>query len=469
MLAAFIKLFDTQHLIHKDLRTDQSLPSTEDLLKRILRVAWPAIVEAVLVSIVSIADTMMIGVLGYEAIAAVGLTTQPRMIVLAFFMSLNVGITAVVARRRGSNDRDKANRSLAQALTISIVVALVISVVAVIFSRQILLFAGAAPDTIDLAQDYFEIIIGGIVFNIISMAITAAQRGVGNTRLSMYTNLTANLVNIVFNWLLIEGNLGFPRLEGRGAAIATTLGYFVASIMAIVSVLQKDGFLHLQFKNMLRLQKEILSPLFQVGLSAGVEQVFMRVGFFLIARMVATLGTVAFAAHQICINILNVSFAFGDGLGSASSSLMGQSLGEKRPDKAVCYGSIARRLGLMLAVVLSALFLIFRRAIILPFSTEAQVIDLCSTVMLFIAALVPIQITQVIYSQGLRVAGDTRYVAATSLVSIAVIRTVSAYVLAFVCHMGLIGIWCGFVIDQFVRMVSHRVRFRTGKWAYKSL
>ncbi len=174
----------------------------------------------------------------------------------------------------------------------------------------------------------------GLIFNSLSMTINAAQRGAGNTRISMRTNLTANLVNVVFNYLLIGGNLGFPRLGVAGAAVATVLGSAVSLGMAIASLLHRDRFLTVLEKEPWRFDGTVLKSLANISSSAFVEQVFMRIGFFIYAKIVASLGTTDFATHQICMNIMSLSFTFGDGLSVASAALVGQSLGAKRPDMA---------------------------------------------------------------------------------------------------------------------------------------
>ena len=137
------------------------LPDERTVLKTTLNIAWPSILESFLISLVGMVDTVMVGSLGSYAIAAVGLTTQPKFIALAVFMSLNVAISAIVARRRGEGDRDSANRVLVQALIISVALTVVISVVTVIWADPIIRLCGSAPDTHDAAVGYLRIIQGG--------------------------------------------------------------------------------------------------------------------------------------------------------------------------------------------------------------------------------------------------------------------------------------------------------------------
>ena len=440
------------------------LPSASESMQTLAKIAWPAILESVLISLVSLVDTMMVSSLGHEAIASVGLTTQPRFIVLAIFMSLNVGVTAVISRRFGEGDRESANRTLRQILLIVTVLGAVLSALAVFFAEPLLRFAGAQADTIEGAVQYFSIIIGGGIFSIISLTINAAQRGCGNTKIAMTTNVTANLVNIVFNYLLIGGHFGFPRLEVRGAAIATTLGYFVAFVIAVRSISHPDRFLHISFRHSFRPRWKDLSSLINVGSSAAVEQIFVRVGFFLFAKIIAGLGTVAFSTHQVCMNMMNLSFAFGDGLAVSASALVGQSLGKRRRDHAVLYGHLAQRVGLIIGGCMTVFFLLLRRQLMIPFSDSEEMIVLGAQILIILGCICPAQISQVIFSNCLRVAGDTRYVALVSLVCIGLGRTVVAYLFTYTLAGGLIGAWMSIVVDQVSRLILNGVRFSRGKW-----
>ena len=224
------------------------LPSNKEIYQTAFRIAWPSTLEAVLVGLVGVIDTIMVSALGSGAIAAVGLTNQPKMIVLATIMSLNVSVTAIVARRKGAMERLDANRCLRFSMLISAVIAIVLSALGYFFARPMMIFAGAGEDVLDMAVTYFKIIMVGTLFNGLSMTINAAQRGAGNTKISMVTNLAANLVNMVFNYLLISGHCGFPALGVAGAAIATVIGSVVSLVIAIISLLYHDGFLSLRMK-----------------------------------------------------------------------------------------------------------------------------------------------------------------------------------------------------------------------------
>lgn len=207
-----------------------------------------------------------------------------------------------------------------------------------------------------------------------------------------------------------------------------------------------------------------MSSIISISGSAMVEQVFMRIGFFTYAKIVATLGTVAFATHQVCMNIINLSFAFGDGLGVAASSLVGQSLGEKRPDMALIYGKTGQRMAFGVSTVLFFLFLFGGRFLVSLFSTDVQVQTLGAEIMVIIACTTHFQTSAVVFSGCLRGAGDTKFVAMTSFLSIGIIRPILSYLLCAPLGLGLVGAWLGLLADQFLRFSLNMFRFKGGRW-----
>ncbi len=441
-----------------------SLPTTREVYKNSFNMSWPCAFEAVLVSLVGSIDIMMVGGLGAEAIAAVGLTNQPKFVLLAMIFSLNVGVTAIVARRKGAEDFKGANSCLKQSIILSFIISLIMAISGYIFANEIMLFAGAGEDVINDSVAYYKILMVSIVFTSLSLTINAAQRGVGNTKISMRTNVVANIVNLIFNYFLINGIWIFPRLEVRGAAIATTLGSIVGFLMSVFSVYYNTRILDLRGKGNWKFDKATMKAFLSISGSSVVEQVFMRIGFFSFAIIVAALGTIAFATHQICMNVINLSFCFGDGLSAAAASLVGQNLGAKRPDKAKIYGKTGQRMAFIVSTVLFFVFILARKQIIMLFNSEEHIVSLGGMIMIIIAFTTHAQTSQTVYNGCLRGAGDTKFVALISFISIALIRPGLAWILCFPANLGLKGAWIALFADQTMRYILGKKRFDSGKW-----
>ncbi len=440
------------------------IPDNRTIYRRTFHIAWPSAVESVLIALIGAVDLMMVGGLGSEAIAAVGITNQPKFLVLATILALNTGVTVLVSRRKGAGLQKEANIYLRQAFMLSVVLSLLLSLGGAVFAPQILSFAGATPDYLDLAVTYFRIIMFGNFFYCVGLTITAAQRGIGNTRISMVTNIAANLVNLVMNAMLINGLFFFPRLEVAGAAIATAMGNIVSFFIAVYSVSHKDGFLQLKLNQNWLPDRRAIRDLFNISWSALVEQIFLRIGFLMYAKAVAGLGTVAFAAHQIVMNIMSISFSVGDGLSIANTSLVGQSLGAERSDMAIIYGKVAQRIGLVLAVIVSASITLFRAQLMGLFSSEAAVIAAGEIPLIFLSVTVLFQIVQVIIIGSLRGAGDVKFVALLMLISVTIVRPVLTWILCYPLNLGLPGAWMSVLLDQFTRYLVSYLRFRKAAW-----
>lgn len=428
--------------------------------------AWPAVMESFFIALAGMVDSLMVSSLGPSAVAAVGLTTQPKFIGLCIFIAMNVSVSALVARRLGEEDRRGANQVLVMAVLFTIVAGIVISVICVAFAHPIIAFCGANEDTHESAVTYFRIIMGGMIFNILTMVINAAQRGAGNTKIAMKTNVTSNVVNMIGNYLLIGGNFGFPRMEIAGAALATVFGTVVACIMSIMSLASKDKFISLPYiiKEKVNVTLEPAKNMAKIASSVFVEQVLMRIGFLTVSIMVAKLGTAAFAAHQVGMNVMNLSFSFGDGMQVAAVALCGRSLGAQKPEQARMYGAVCQRIGNIISVVLAILYLAFGSWYYHLYFVEEDIIAIGVQITRVLTVIVLLQIAQVIYMGCLRGAGDVMFTTVASTVSITLIRPIASYVLCYICGLGIIGIWLGILCDQFSRFCLTNWRFKTGKW-----
>ncbi len=456
--------FFSSDTILKNTEVNGEIPSTRNILGTVAKIAWPSTVESFFVALVALIDTIMVSGLGESAVAAVGLTTQPKFIGLAFFMSVCVSVSAIVARRRGEDNPTAANKTLYNALGINLIATAVVSVAFFFLSGPILKFVGSNADTHDDAEVYLKITMCAIIFQVVSLTINAAQRGSGNTKVVMRSNLVSNAVNLLFNFLLIHGNLGFPALGVAGAAIATVLGTIAAMIMSIISVLPGKGFVSIYSLKFFNFDRSILASIYKVGSSSLVEQGFLRFGFLLFSIFAASLGTIAFAAHQIGMNIMSLSFSFADGLSIAAVSLVGRSLGQGRPYLAKLYGAMCQRIGFVISLILAIIYFFFGTNIYGLFSDRSDVLEYGAVITNLISFIVFMQIAQLIYMSSLRGAGDTKFTAYASFISVGVIRPISTYILGFVVGWGLIGLWVGVLIDQTLRVVLSSARFKQGKW-----
>ena len=440
---------------------------SKELILEAIRMAWPAVLESFFVALAGMIDTMMVSTLGTYAVAAVGLTTQPKFIALALFLSSNIAVNALAARRFGQKNRENANKILYTAIVFVIISAVIISTITFIGADQIIRWCGSNADTHEAGVTYFRVIQAGMIFNVLSLVINAAQRGCGNTQIAMTTNVTSSIVNIVFNYLLIGGNFGFPRLGMFGAALATVLGTVVACIMSIISISKSDCFLSIPYiiKHKIKPGFDAFRSIISLSFNLLLENIAMRIGFLTTSIIAAKLGTDAFAAHQVGMNLLSLAFSLGDGMQVAAVALIGRSLGEKNTEKAKHYGNICQKIGFIISVVLAVIMFFFGREIFSLFFNKADILDMGVLISRYIMIIVLFQVSQIIFAGCLRGAGDIKYCLWASLISVTIIRTLVTWSLAGgILNLGLSGIWLGVLSDQLSRFIFLSIRFREGKW-----
>ncbi|MBQ1889021.1 MAG: MATE family efflux transporter, partial [Firmicutes bacterium] len=335
----------------------------------------------------------------------------------------------------------------------------------------ILLLAGKgiSEATIGYATEYFRIQMYGMIPLCMTFTCTASLRGCGDTKMPLFYNTTANVVNVVFNYLLIYGKFGFPRMEVVGASLATVIGQTTATVIAMTLMLSKTRYVYLDLKEKLSFDRDIEHNIITIGLPSMIEQLFMRAGVMIFTRTVAGLGDISYATHQICMNIQSLSFMSGQAFSNASTTLMGQSLGRGRVDMADVYVRHTRHLGLVFAVVLASLFFFFGGHVVALYNETPEVIYLGRQILMFVAFMQPFQNQQFITNGGLRGAGDTKFSAFTIMVTVLIVRTSLGILFINYLDFGLWGAWIALVTDQLLRTAMIIGHYNTGKWRFLKL
>lgn len=436
-----------------------------NMYKKVIALTWPAFIELFMSTLFGMVDMIMVGRLSSSAIAAIGLTQNPFMLLLAAFAAVNIGTTTLVAWSTGAGDTQKASLITRQTLIINIFLGTIMSLIGIFLSPYIVRFMGANTDTFKDANIYFQIISSGLLFQTVTMGITAALRGAGETRLPMVYNIASNLFNVFGNYVLIYGKFGFPKLGVQGAAISTTVSRFLACAFALYIVyIWRKSPIHISVKTSYRPDFKIIKQIFYIGTPAAFEQIVLHSGLMMFARIVSGLGTAAFAAHQIGLNISGLTFAPSMAFGVASTTLVGQSLGAGDKQKAQKFANITHRTSVAVACIIGLIFLLFSYQLAALYTKDKAVIAAAGLVLKIMAFAQTGQSTQLSIAGALRGAGDTMYPLYASIFGIWIFRVCVAFVFVYIFNWGLIGAWVALLIDQYMRATIVYLRFRSGRW-----
>ena len=438
------------------------------LRMNIFHIVWPVFIEVLLGSLFGMIDMMMVGRISEhaaQAVSAVGMTNQPVFLGLSFVQALNVGGTAIIARYYGAKKYKNISLVLKHVMFLAMLgFVLPISVLMILLAPYVLSFLGADVSVIEVGSAYFRVIMLGFIFQSYSFTMTAALRGIGETKIPMRNNLIANSLNVLGNAVLIYGLFGFPVLGVNGAAISTALSNVIAMLLNLRYVLSKKSVLYLDFKEKFEFRFEMMKDLIRIGLPTALEQLALRVGIISFLNIVSGLGTNVYAAHQISLNILNLTYSPAQAFGITASTLMGQSLGAKNEQLARMYTRMCQRIGFVIAIGMS-LFIFFGSKTLAEFySTEPEIIRNTMIALTIVAFVQPFQSHQLITSGALRGAGDTVWPLIAIFVGSILIRVSLGYIFVNMIGLGLAGAWYAVFIDQFIRWLIILFRFKSGKW-----
>jgi putative MATE family efflux protein len=433
------------------------------LRRQALSLALPVVFEFLLIGLVDIVNTMMMGSIGPAAIVAVSLCAQPIMFMQAVFIALGVGATALVARASGGGFRREADAATTQAVVVGAACGLVVGLLGVVFSDAVVRWMGAAPDVRPAAVMYMRARACTLPLMAVSLIASACLRGAGDVRTPMKVNMAANLVNVGVGLPLTFGLFGLPRLEVAGVATGA-MAAAVASFLAYLWSLSAPGRGVRVSLRGFRPDGELIRRIVRVGLPAALEVMVLRGGQVLFARMVAGLGTLAFAAHQITVLTETFVFVPAQGLQVAATTLVGQKLGARRPDLAERGAYETLRMGLIATSVAAVLVFLFPRTMLRLFTANEEVIALAVVNARLFALALPGLAMNFVLAGGLRGAGDTRWPLVTAGVGVWGIRLCLGYLLGLELHLGLLGVWIAMTVDHTLRGVLVFFRFRGGAW-----
>ncbi len=445
-------------------RSELAQMSQDNLVRAVLLLALPVIVEMALQSTVGIADVAMVGRLGPASIAAVGLSNQVYMLALTVFAAVRTGTTVLVARMVGGGDNEGANRAARQSLLLTVWVALVLAAFGLLFPAAGLRLLGAEEVVVQAGVGYMRWKAISVIFAIIVMTGTGILRGCGDTLTSMYANVTTNLLNIALNWVFIFGNLGMPAMGTAGAGFATMLGRATGAVIMLYVLLRGKSSIRIKFRDSNKLDWPILRRVMNVGIPAAMEELMLRGAQIFFTMIITSLGTNIYAAHQVALRAQSMAFMPGMGFAVAATTLVGQNLGAKQPQVARRAGWLTMGLAIAFMSTVGVLLYFFTEPIMGFFTDEPEVISAGVTVLRIMAAAMPLLAVARVSAGALRGAGDTKYVMWGTGISIWFARLGLAFLFVKVFNWGLAGAWLGMTADQILRAIIFGTRYYLGKW-----
>jgi putative MATE family efflux protein len=435
-----------------------------NLTRSVIRLAWPVVIQQVSFATVQLVDTFLVGHLGEDALAGVGLASILFWFPLSGMFAIGIGATAVAARNVGAGRPEQADVTLRSAQMLALIWGVVVGAVFFATAAPMLRIMGAEPKALEEGVLYMQAAAFGIPFYSVLYASTACLQGAGDTRTPMLIMLVVNVVNGVVAYLLINGPGPFPEYGVRGSGLGFLAAALAGASLVLGFLIRGKGALHLTPSRALSVDRSETRRILRVGLPSGAEQLQFQMAFMTYTRIIATLGTTALAAHQVALRIEGLVFMPGFALGVAATTLVGQGLGAGRADLAEKAATSAGRIAFVFMTAAGVALMIFGGPITRLFINDDDVVDIGRKLLLIFGFALPAMAVSLSLGGALRGAGDTRSVLAIMTAGVWGVRLVPAYLLAVVAGLGVPGAWAAAVMDINTRALLMFLRFRQGRW-----
>lgn len=426
----------------------------------LLFIGIPIIVGQLGTIILGFADTLMIGHHSTQELAAAGFVNSIYALLLLFYLGFSYGLTPVVGRLYGMEQKEGIGQKVRNSIVANMTVGMLLVILMTILYFN-LEHVGQPRELLSFIKVYFLVNLISVLF--VGMFNTLKQffDGIGRTKVPMWVMLAGNVLNILLNWLLIYGKAGFPEMGILGAGLATlTSRVFMALALVAVMLLHpkyriyRDGILHGATNRADFIELNRLG--WPVALQLGME----TAAFSLSCVMVGWLGTIPLAAHQVMITVSQVFYLALSGLASAMSIRVSYFVGQKDFVAVKTNAADGFRLVLLIAAVMSVPVFLLRHQVGALFTDNAEVQQIVATLIIVLVVYQFGDGLQYNYANALRGIACVKPMVYIAFFAYFVVSLPLGYLLGFVFHFGIVGIWSAFPIGLTIAGILYYVRFR---------
>lgn len=452
--------------------TSPGASSSASLTRELLSLAWPAVLQGLVATVVLFTDRLILGRYATEAIGSMGISGPVLWSVFSVFGAYSAGIIAVIGRAVGARSLDRVARILPAVLRFAAGVGLVVAIVGILTRHAIaegLSGGSATSEQIQTwAADYMLIVFAAAPLHFVATAgMTALQAG-GDTRTPMWVSAAAGLTNLGVSVVLVYGLWGLPELGVTGAALGTASAFALELALTLWALRRSRGPVRLGMSPPAADPSEgpPLRSVLKVSAPTFSEKILYHSGYVAFTALIGHLGDVPLAAHQALLAIESVSFISADAFGIAAGALVAMKLGGERPDEAEQVGWRALWISAGVLSLVSLVFLLVPEACVAIFTDDPEVIRLGAQCLRVAAVAQPLMAITDAMAGALRGAGDTKTPMRAAVLGPILVRLSACAVLAYPMGLGLLGIWIGSTLDWVVRATWLTLAFRRGDWRH---
>ncbi|WMJ79097.1 MATE family efflux transporter [Clostridium sp. MB40-C1] len=433
--------------------------------RTLLKVAFPIIIQNFIVSSLNMIDTMMIGKLGEIEIASVGIANQYFFLFNLIIMGVFSGCGIFVSQFWGRKDIKNIRKMLGIGLVSGGSIAVIFTLVAAIFPKQIIGIFNTNPQVIELGSQYIRVVCLSYIFTAITFNFAFASRCIEHAVLPMIVSSFALLSNVFFNYIFIFGHFGAKPMGVKGAALATVIARVFECIILIVYIYLSKGVLAAKFNEMLNFGKEFGIKVFKTVSSVVLNEACWGLGFVIYSVAYGRIGAKAMASIQICNTVQNLFMVIIFGIANASVVMIGNKIGANCEEEAKQYGKKLIKLACVIALGLASMLYLNSKRILQFFNISNEVYH-DSLIILYIMSLIMlVRVFNITTIVGiLRGGGDTKYALKLEAITMWCIGVPISFIGAFLFKLPVYVVYALVTIEEVIKAITALRRFISNKW-----
>lgn len=450
----------------------------EEQIRLVLCLSLPAILAQLTSIAMEYIDAGMVGSLGANATAAIGLVASSTWLVGGTCVGLSAGFYVQVAQLIGAGDNKRATNVLRQAITTLLLLGGVVMSIGFAVHKQLPVWLGGDEAILSDASTYFMIFCFSIPFMLIRQMSAGMMQATGDMKTPSILSGSVCVLDVIFNLFLIFptrevsflGKVFTVRGAGlgvTGAALGTTFADAVIAILMFYFVAARNKKISLKNKGSWKWEKQILANALKIAVPMSLDQFFMCSAYVAGTKIIASLGTVAIAAHSLAVTAESLCYMPGYGIGSAATAIIGQTIGADRKDLTKSFSRVSVYIGMAMMGLTAVFMYLFAPIAFKLLTSDPSVAALGTKVLRLELIAEPLYGASICCAGVFRGAGDTLMPSIMNLVSMWGVRIVLAAVL--VPSMGLMGFWLAMAIELCFRGIVFLIRLYSGTWMKKSL
>lgn len=419
----------------------------KDQYQRNIKLAGPVMIGSLGHIMVGVADSLMVGkLLGPIPLAAVSLANSIFHIPLVFAIGIAFGLTPLIANADGEGDTSKIARLWKNGLVVNLTFGVLVMLL-LLASGPLFYHLKQEPQVVEYALPYFFVITSGIIPMMLFLNLKQFAEGLSDTAIATRVSLVANVINVILNYLLIEGVWLFPKLGLLGAGYATVISRWLMFIGLYIYVKNKAKFqAYWEARKSEGFKWKPMKDILAIGLPSGLQYIFEVGAFAISAILVGSIGAFPQAAHQIAISLASISYMAATGLSSAASIRVGNQLGLKDYTQLKLAATTLFKMVLVFMAITGVVFLITRNILPTLFTDEKEVIAIAAQLLVITTLFQLSDGAQVLAQGALRGLSDVKLPTLITFIAYWVIALPGGYILAFWFNWGVVGIWVGLAL-----------------------